>query len=87
MKIGKPWWNLGETFVEPWLNLINLGGTFRGTFWQPKNDLPQTKESPKTILPRNLYYALDPKATAVGEKLELEFGESLNINMEGSERK
>ena len=46
--------NLGETLVEPWRN---LGGTFRGTFWQPKRDLPQrTIESPKAILPRNLYH-------------------------------
>ncbi len=50
----EPWWNLRGTLVEPWRN---LGGTFRGTCWRPKTDLPQrTIESPKAILPWNLYY-------------------------------
>ena len=51
--------NLLETLAEPrW----NLGETFRGTFWQPKTDLPQrTIESPKAILPRNLYYGWRPQ--------------------------
>jgi len=47
-------WNIGGTLVKPWWN---LGGTFRGTCWQPKMEVPQkTGESPKAILPRNLYY-------------------------------
>ena len=41
----KPWWNLLETLVEP---PGNLGGTFCGTFWQPKTDLPQrTRDTTK----------------------------------------
>ena len=47
-------WNLGETLVKPWRS---LGGTFCGTFWQPKTDLPhRTIEGRSAILPRNLYY-------------------------------
>ena len=60
----KPWWNLagtflGKTLVEPWWN---------PWWWNPWWNLPQnllglntdlpprTMESPKAILPRNLYY-------------------------------
>jgi len=47
-------WNLGETLVKPWRS---LGGSFCGTFWQPKTDLPhRTIEGRSAILPRNLYY-------------------------------
>ena len=44
----EPWWDLGAgTSLEPWRD---LGGTFRGTFWRPKTDLPQrTTESPKLL--------------------------------------
>ena len=39
------------------------GGSFHRTFWQPKTDLPQrTIESPKAILPRNLYYGWRPQS-------------------------
>ena len=45
------------TLVKGW----NLGGTFRGTFRQPKMDLPQrTSESPKAILP--WYYGWRPQS-------------------------
>ena len=62
---AKPWWKFDETLAEPWQDLggtllepsRNLGRTFRRTSWQPNMDLPQrTMESPKAILPRNLYY-------------------------------
>ena len=49
-------------------NLENLGGTFRGTFWQPKTDLPQrTRDTTKLgepwwNLPRNLLAAQDGSA-------------------------
>ena len=56
----KPRRNLGGTLVKLcW----NLGGTFRGTFCQPKTDLPQRPiESPKAILPWNLYYGWRPQS-------------------------
>ena len=53
-------WNLGETLVKPWRS---LGGTFCGTFWQPKTDLPhRTIEGRSAILPRNLYYGWRPQS-------------------------
>ena len=40
-----PWRNLGGTLMKPW---GNLGATLRGTFWQPKTDLPQrTRDTTK----------------------------------------
>ena len=36
-------WNLGKAnSVEPWQN---LGGTFRGTFWQPKTEENRTPQN------------------------------------------
>ena len=69
-RLVEPWWNLGESLAEPWRNLPrNLGGTLRGTFWQPKTDLPQrTIESPKAILPRSLYYGWRPQNYCCWEK-------------------
>ena len=49
----------------------NLGGTFCGTFWRPKTDLPQrTIESPKAILPGNLYYGWRPQSYCCWGKIK-----------------
>ena len=62
--------NLGGTtkLEEPWWN---LDGTFRGTLWQPKTDLPQrTIESESNSAPKPFLWLKTPKskAIAVGEK-------------------
>ena len=60
------------TFVKP---RRNLGGTFRGTFWQPKTDLPQrTIESPKAKpAPRPLLWLKSPKLLLLGKNYQLLF--------------
>ena len=70
----QPWWNLPRNLLaaqdgsapenqrhhETWRDLVE---PWRNTFWQPKTDLPQrTMESPKAILPRNLYYGWRPQS-------------------------
>ena len=64
-----------RTSLEPWRNLggtlVNLGGTFRGTFWQPKTGLPPEnhRESESKSAPKALLWLKAPKLLllAVGE--------------------
>ena len=53
-KLAQPWWNLGETFLGPWWTFHRTSKD--RTFWQPKT------ESPKAILPRDLYYRWRPQS-------------------------
>ena len=59
-RLVKAWWNLGP-----------IGGTFSGTFWQPKTGLPQNQVE-NTFAPKPLNMAEDPKSYRRRGKISLQ---------------
>ena len=54
--------------MKAWWNLSPIGGTFSGTFWQPKTGLPQNQVE-NTFAPKPLNMAEDPKSYRRRKKL------------------